>query len=565
MLRTYPDVSLFRYYVPQEIATVRWDFLTNSTKVSKTQSCDDFDGYFYLRWGGLPLSGIEHDTQNETILFNRKELYTKRFKSDLKLHHLNLNHPLPGEWFGMAFMKTKDKNILRKGLDKLCNVTLTSYLSFVKLKKYQELTILIPNSMTSQRLSSLKFYKFYSNSQVINSKLIISRCSKVREDKGQECPLKIYFRRIALPDTQNYDQFIDCSKNVTQECHFDQLLLAPSKWNYFLITSDLFSADFEIEFSLLLKMDECKYTNEVTSLHSSLILKSFQNFSSKLHSISSSQVGLSPISQDSCPHRIKLIRYNYPDALNLNYDYVNAFSFKYLSQNYSPFIDIPNSIISSTHSERNLTQISIFDFEIVPIIDSGGTLSIDLGFHPEINTTFHNISLLACIQHGFYSLTFNSCNLLAKVNTSQSGIQSLLIPYPKFGLWFILLKTECYFSDWSTNETHNVHCEFNSSSIFINIELNPCDKNSCGKNGVCQQSISSGIIYGFCLCKSGWRGLWCEDGSNSLSETELLFNFVLLTLSNLVFVPAIILTLFKKLYNEALTYFISMVSSMVRL
>lgn len=61
----------------------------------------------------------------------------------------------------------------------------------------------------------------------------------------------------------------------------------------------------------------------------------------------------------------------------------------------------------------------------------------------------------------------------------------------------------------------------------------------------------------------GWKGLTCADGSEALSEKRLLLNFLLLTVSNAAFIPAIIVAAARRYFTESAVYFITMVSSAV--
>lgn len=65
---------------------------------------------------------------------------------------------------------------------------------------------------------------------------------------------------------------------------------------------------------------------------------------------------------------------------------------------------------------------------------------------------------------------------------------------------------------------------------------------------------------------AGYRGWGCTDDKKALSSSELLMGSLLLTLSNLFFIPAIIVALRRKFFTEALLYcctmFFSTVSSL---
>lgn len=62
---------------------------------------------------------------------------------------------------------------------------------------------------------------------------------------------------------------------------------------------------------------------------------------------------------------------------------------------------------------------------------------------------------------------------------------------------------------------------------------------------------------------TGWKGLDCEDNSAALDEQEIFLQFLLLTVSNIVFIPVLILALYRQLFTEAFLYLIASIFSVV--
>ncbi|XP_053203964.1 uncharacterized protein LOC128388574 [Panonychus citri] len=311
----------------------------------------------------------------------------------------------------------------------------------------------------------------------------------------------------------------------------------------------------------------------------------------------------------SCPFRINLIRYNLHGSFNFQFDYVDAFKTRSGHLTYSPFVDIPNamkvpaendnpssssssssseslslndnlmsketiidekrnnlllpkSLVADSQRTYNLTELSVLHFQINPILDSGGTLTIDLGLNPlTVNMSDQNVTLSGCLRQGHYSISLETCQYPMKVNSSHNPLITLNIPYPRAGLWFISLKADCYkYDGWSFKTDP---CKSNVTSIIMNIKSISCFEDQCAPHGKCNQFISGGLIFSTCICNSGWKGLDCKDGSDALDEREILINFLLLTLSNLVFVPALILAIYRHLFTEAIIYLIAMSSSIL--
>ena len=74
------------------------------------------------------------------------------------------------------------------------------------------------------------------------------------------------------------------------------------------------------------------------------------------------------------------------------------------------------------------------------------------------------------------------------------------------------------------------------------------------------QQMTKVIIY-----ISGWRGFDCSDGKESRETSQQLLELLLLTLSNALFIPGIILALYRRHFVEALVYAYTMTFSGVSL
>lgn len=66
-----------------------------------------------------------------------------------------------------------------------------------------------------------------------------------------------------------------------------------------------------------------------------------------------------------------------------------------------------------------------------------------------------------------------------------------------------------------------------------------------------------------CVCKAGYSGISCSNSEDSLSTSLQLVQMMLLTLSNLFFLPAIFIALYRRFWHETIIYTIAMAASTI--
>jgi hypothetical protein len=97
-----------------------------------------------------------------------------------------------------------------------------------------------------------------------------------------------------------------------------------------------------------------------------------------------------------------------------------------------------------------------------------------------------------------------------------------------------------------------------NSSIVFTLASNPCVTGRCGKNGRCYHYMSGGFVFSTCLCLKFYRGWDCTEDSQVPSSISILAASLLLTLSNLLFIPSIYFAIRRTYYTEAIIYFFAM-------
>uniref|UniRef100_A0A0K8W3X1 Transmembrane protein 8B n=3 Tax=Bactrocera latifrons TaxID=174628 RepID=A0A0K8W3X1_BACLA len=102
-----------------------------------------------------------------------------------------------------------------------------------------------------------------------------------------------------------------------------------------------------------------------------------------------------------------------------------------------------------------------------------------------------------------------------------------------------------------------------NTSVVFTISSNPCVAGRCGQYGRCYHYMSGGLVFSTCVCMKGYRGWDCSEDSQVPSNLSILASSLLLTLSNLIFLPSICIAIQRYYYTEATIYFFAMVFSIL--
>ncbi|XP_055371744.1 uncharacterized protein LOC129605811 [Condylostylus longicornis] len=97
-----------------------------------------------------------------------------------------------------------------------------------------------------------------------------------------------------------------------------------------------------------------------------------------------------------------------------------------------------------------------------------------------------------------------------------------------------------------------------NTSLVFTISSSPCVAGRCGRYGRCYHYMSGGFVFSTCLCIKGYRGWDCTEDSQVPSSISILIASLLLTLSNLLFIPSIYFAVKRKYYTESVIYFFAM-------
>lgn len=241
-----------------------------------------------------------------------------------------------------------------------------------------------------------------------------------------------------------------------------------------------------------------------------------------------------------------------PDISEANYFPLIKKSFGYLSSFEYTSLEAVSKFTLIQGSPVRVT------FLIEDLVDTGGTLTIRItkeftGFglcEPE---------LVICLTRDIPSTPVSpeACVIgLKKVSLPilPKDTNLVHIPYPESGQWFLTFDSFCNAKGTKLTDIPEVY--------HLLIFSSQCIAGGCSNhNGKCALSEDSGIVYSFCYCIRGNKGWDCSNDSNLESSISPMFATLLLTLSNLFFVPSVVFSLIRGLYTEAIVYFFGMIFS----
>ncbi|CAF3660938.1 unnamed protein product [Rotaria sordida] len=316
---------------------------------------------------------------------------------------------------------------------------------------------------------------------------------------SSNCDIIILAKINSLPNISLYDYKTVC-KNKTCSMEIDQL--SAFIWIYFQITVNNLSC-------------------LINPIHGKMLIRSIECLS---------------FSNNFCiqSYPTRRIMFNY------YYDFL-----------YVPIYMTNRSNRGSTSSiTLNGKDLSLYSYEfIVDDRNIGGTLYLDFDSRimPFVSPNV-NVSIHGCISK-YRPLLFDRCEYDYRIIIEKNSMVIRSLPYPEMALWYLTLQYVC---NGAVNECANA-----TLSLMFQISSSQCTKQQCGTYGVCRILTSQQNVFSTCSCIAGYRGYGCTDDTHAYTSKHLS-SVLFLTISNLMFLPAIILAIYRHLYIEALIYFFNM-------
>ncbi|XP_041360324.1 post-GPI attachment to proteins factor 6-like isoform X2 [Gigantopelta aegis] len=523
----YKDVSLLSVYVPPN--TERLLLLFRGA--SDPTSCGLKNITVYVQHGGFPVINPYNESFPDDFHLKRSSLKQFDVPSDNVTIRGVIAGPQPGTWYAAGFMrKFGNTHLSQKGFSKQCAYALTVVAVNQVVDEVWDLAI--EDSQTVYLgTNTERLFRFQVPDDVVTYDFTVDKCVVHTVNKTtvlSPCPLYLTLSEGSLQSEGSYH--LNCSEHNITTCHLEVGSPPIGKWSFLKLVRDLHVENLQ-EFSFRIKFTsyECDKPELLTHIEfNNSTHLNLTAYTSNTHNTA------------ACIIASALGKFTFESIL-----FTSAFLFHNFDLRPSPENElfVPDEFTMTT------------SFRIMNAEDTGGTLELGLTFLDV--GMFQGTAVWMCLMKDRipYKAFLKTCTngVLLKVNSSDNQTDVAYIPYPEAGVWYIAFKSVCF----NPKHIENVENCNKTPAVRFSVTLAPCFR-KCGSYGKCSQFISGIYVFTTCECYAGWRGYGCTDGSQANSLTIELLSTLLLTFSNLFFIPGIYLAVRRHFYVEAVAFLFNM-------
>ncbi|XP_015228501.1 PREDICTED: transmembrane protein 8A isoform X1 [Cyprinodon variegatus] len=520
----YANVRLQRFHIPEDTAVARWLF---SVKKGHSFHCGQHNISIHIRWGAPP---VINPTQT---VFPNATLWGPSFSLTLPVTSqssttFNLSHPAPGNWFVAAHLPEDDGRIEQKGFPS-CSYYFQPLLSVrraVDTPVLQQGTFLTQTAAPDRPARLKMFVPEFTSSLSVS----VAECSSGEAEESSSCQLLL---RLGSASMRHSQTAVNCSGS---RCSAS---LSNPPWDTWLrIVVESSQINQTITFKIVSNYTVgckpasvgLKADDDLTKL---LGRSSVSNVTSTGNSSGASNASsaLPPeLPASGCVWSVPVL-YEELDVLSLRFTPVNG------------------SNISITDAYPALLTYPL------PAQATGGTLNLQLTLN-STNATLGNNSIVGCFSPWAPVLELNHSEPCRTALFGGYGVSinvsdpkaAVRLPFPQSTTWYLTLQLVCNSSDCGNSFV---------VSVVPEVSVSACVED-CGPYGECRLLRSYTYLYAACVCSAGWKGWGCTDGSTAQSYSRQLTATMLLTLSNLFFLPAVVVAIRRAYITEASVYIFTM-------
>nr|XP_051712504.1 transmembrane protein 8B isoform X3 [Oryctolagus cuniculus] len=533
--RSFASTELFHFHIPEDTFLAVWNLI-----IFKEQGgtfgdhCPDQSVTVYFRSGAPPVINPLHTHfPGDTAVPGVFSLTLSWTLPNRTSGIFNVSSPLPGDWFLAAHLPQAHGHISVKGLQDECQYLLQPQLI---VRRLLDVAVLVPGRPSEQTLSPHNrsaLYKVFvpSFTYRVSAQLV---CVGGRGVSA--CPLTLRLRPKA-PPLHNSSSVACGGASV---CQLELALPPWGHWVYVRVETPSRGPGRTIRFQLCVRLQECPQP----SLSRALVPGAAMNMPQSLGnqalppeppSLGTSVVGPGTTSPPEHCWPVRPTLRNELDTFSVHF---------YIF--FGPSVALP--------PERP----AVFALRLLPVLDSGGVFSLELQLNVS-SLRQENVTVFGCLTHevplslGDAAVTCSKESLagfLLSVSAT-SRVARLRIPFPQTGTWFLTLRSLCGAGP------RFVRCRNATAEVRLRTFLSPC-VDDCGPYGQCKLLRTHNYLYAACECKAGWRGWGCTDSADALTYGFQLLSTLLLCLSNLMFLPPVVLAIRSRYVLEASVYTFTM-------
>ncbi|XP_071616512.1 post-GPI attachment to proteins factor 6 isoform X3 [Heliangelus exortis] len=521
----YGNAKLFHFRVPEDTVLLRW--LLQASR-GKGPECTNMEITVHFRYGAPPVINPlgTHFPANATVPPSYSLSMALRGTTQNNTF-VNISTPAAGDWFIAAHLPQAAGRIEVKGFSTPCSYMFQADMFVLRLP---EMPVLEPGVAVPQTIPSPAkplHVKVFVPKHAAGMRLELRSCL-TREQKA--CAVRVVLGSITLP--QSFQRILTCTGNTS--CSLALESPPWEKWMQIMVES-LGAASANVSVEMLASFTACRPGST----------SSFVNFSS----LNQSQTGPRPGSPGAAGS----------PALPSGEASHNASAQRSFCLQTQPVVREDLDVVSVRYRLLNGPGVPVHTISPTLLLlnlntgmDSGGSLVVNLLLN-KTSVSLGNASVVGCVSAASPVLSLNATRNCSTaffqgypLSLSTSSAEAMLIVlYPQTDDWFLSLQLIC--------PQGQGECNSAEAKVTVFAYLTPCF-NDCGPYGQCSLLRRHGYLYAGCSCKAGWGGWSCTDDSKAQSIGVQNLATLLLTLSNLMFLPAIAVAVYRYYLVEASVY-----------